>query len=331
MTGPSLPLIDISRLVLGESDVVAATAVDRACREVGFFRITGHGLDPKMLSDLDGLARQFFALPETEKAEIAMSKAGSAWRGWFPVGGELTSGLRDQKEGIYFGTEHGRDHPLVQDGVPLHGINLFPTSPPELRSTVLEWLAAMTTLGHAVMRGIALGLGLPISWFEDHLTADPTTLFRIFHYPPDDSSQDGWGVGEHTDDGLQTLLAQDACGVLQVHSQGEWIEVPPDPDIIICNIGDMLDRLTEGRYRSTPHRVRNTSGHDRLSFPFFFDPSWEATVEGLPLEGVPMTEGRARWDGSDPQAWQGTYGGYLSAKVSKVFPQLFSSTDSGQG
>ncbi len=336
MVNQSLPLIDVSGLRAGEDDLAAAAAIDQACREIGFFRITGHGLEPAMLAALDEAARAFFSLPEQEKAAIAMTSGGSAWRGWFPVGDELTSGKPDQKEGIYFGTEHAPNDPRVVAGVPLHGSNLFPERPAELRAAVLAWLDSMLALGHAVMRGIGLGLGLESHWFEQHLTADPTALFRIFHYPPqgegpNQSGQNLWGVGEHTDYGLLTLLAQDEHGGLQVHSRGEWIEVPADPDIIICNIGDMLDRLTEGRYRSTPHRVRNTSGQGRLSFPFFFDPSWDAVVEPLPLEGSLVEEGRNRWDEADPAAWTGTYGDYLTTKVSKVFPDLFSATSRWHG
>ena len=86
----------------------------------------------------------------------------------------------------------------------------------------------------------------------------------------------------------------------------------------------MLDRLTEGRYRSTPHRVRNTSGRTRLSFPYFFDPSWDAEVTPLPLDGTaPAADAARRWDGADLQAWSGRYGDYLTAKVAKVFPDLF--------
>ena len=96
-------------------------------------------------------------------------------------------------------------------------------------------------------------------------------------------------------------------------------------------VGDMLDKLTEGRYRSTPHRVMNTSGLGRLSFPFFFDPSWDAVVSPLPLDGSmpagPAAEAASRWDGTSVQLWEGTYGDYLAAKVAKVFPDLFAALD----
>src|SRR5690606_6291653 len=113
--------------------------------------------------------------------------------------------------------------------------------------------------------------GLAPDWFASGLTADPTVLFRIFRYPPHPvGAADRWGVGEHTDYGLLTLLAHDGTPGLEVNAGGRWIAVDPDPDLIVCNLGDMLDRLTLGRYRSTPHRVRNTATTDRLSLPFFF-------------------------------------------------------------
>jgi isopenicillin N synthase-like dioxygenase len=308
-----------------ELRAAAADAIDQACRRTGFFAISGHGVDPQLLDRLDRSARAFFALPDHAKQAIAMERAGSAWRGWFPVDGELTSGTPDHKEGIYFGLEHSPDDPRVGSGTPLHGPNQFPVTPADLGPSVLEWLDAIRLVADAVMRGIAVGLGLAPTWFEDHLTGDPTVLFRIFHYPPTDHDE-GWGVGEHTDYGLLTLLAQDDHGGLQVQDlDGRWIDVEADTSLLVCNIGDMLERLTGGRYRSTPHRVRNTSGASRLSFPYFFDPSWEAQVPTLPLPGTGAARVRRRWDGDDVLAWEGTYGGYLTAKVAKVFPALFSS------
>ncbi|MFB9475479.1 isopenicillin N synthase family dioxygenase [Nonomuraea salmonea] len=318
-----LPIIDVSPLVSGgpgkEAGNVAgneagkeavAEAIGAACRDSGFFYIRGHGVPAELIDRLDAAARRFFALPDEVKQEIAMERGGRAWRGFFPVGGELTSGRPDLKEGVYFGAE---EPPGPR---PLHGPNLFPAQVPELRAAVLDYLGRMTEVGQAVMAGVALSLGLDEGYFRTGYTADPTILFRIFHYPPgppDDA--DTWGVGEHTDYGLLTLLLQDANGGLQVHTRSGWVEAPPLEGTFVCNIGDMLDKLTGGRYRSTPHRVRNRSGNERLSFPFFFDPGWDSEVPPLPY-----APGR-RWDGQVD--FTGTYGEYLLAKVSKVFPELF--------
>jgi isopenicillin N synthase-like dioxygenase len=178
---------------------------------------------------------------------------------------------------------------------------------------------------------MALALGLGRRWFAEHLTGDPTLLFRIFRYPSvtgtgtgtGDDARSHWGVGEHTDYGLLTVLAQDDRGGLQVEGPGGWVEVPPHPGSLVCNLGDMLERLTGGRYRSTPHRVRNVSGADRLSFPFFLDPSWDATVERLPIvERPPDGDAASRWDHASVHGVTGTYGDYLTTKVAKVFPDL---------
>jgi isopenicillin N synthase-like dioxygenase len=254
---------------------------------------------------------------------IAMSRAGRAWRGYFPVGGELTSGKPDRKEGLYFGSELAADHPTVLAGKPLHGPNLLPEIP-GFRETVLRYIDLLTRLGHTLMAGISLGLGLDEDYFDKRYTSDPLILFRIFNYPPPtESGNMSWGVGEHTDYGLLTILRQDDTGGLQVKSRAGWIEAPPIPGSFVCNIGDMLDRLTRGIYRSTPHRVVNTSKRNRLSFPFFFDPNFDARVS--PIEGL---EHRApddpheRWDRVSVHEFSGTYGDYLLGKVLRVFPEL---------
>ncbi len=305
-----LPVIDMTA-----SDVPAA--IEAACRDTGFFYVAGHGVPASLRAGLDAAAREFFSLPEQDKLEIAMARGGRAWRGFFPVGAELTSGAPDRKEGLYFGTELPAGHPL-----PLHGPNLFPRQVPELRPLVLSYVDEMTRVAQQVLRGVALSLGLAEDYFAAGYTANPTVLFRIFHYPPAPAGDAGWGVGEHTDYGLLTLLAQDDNGGLQVHTPGGWLDAPPIADTFVCNIGDMLERLTGGWYRSTPHRVRNTSGRDRLSFPFFFDPDFAAEVPPLPDRAATAPDGRRRWDGASPLAFTGTYGDYLTAKVAKVFPEL---------
>ena len=98
------------------------------------------------------------------------------------------------------------------------------------------------------------------------------------------------------------------------------------PGSFVVNLGDMLDRMTGGRYRSTPHQVRNTSGHDRVSMAFFFDPSWDAEVVLPGGSGPAPDDAASRWDGASVAAWQGTYGEYLLAKVAKVFPDLAAGT-----
>src|SRR5262244_3221341 len=170
----NIPVIDIGALVSGtEGRYQVAADIGQACREYGFFYVVEHGVSEHLQRRLEELIRNFFAQDIEAKLQVSMSRGGRAWRGYFPVGGELTSGKPDLKEGIYFGAELDADHPLVKAGTPLHGPNLFPPQMPEFRQLVLEYIKAMTHLGHVLMAGISLSLGLAESYFASHYTADP--------------------------------------------------------------------------------------------------------------------------------------------------------------
>lgn len=331
----SVPVIDIAPLFDAAADVSGvASAIRAACERWGFFYIRNHGVDSALIGELESLSRTFFALPVEEKLSIEMSRAGRAWRGYFAVGSEFTSGKPDQKEGIYLGEELPADDPRVVARRPMHGANLFPAHPARMRTVLLDYMEEMRKLAHVVVGGIALSLGLPREYFRREITKDALQLFRIFHYPALGNSSDAWSVGAHTDYGLLTLLLQDDVGGLQVKSGDRFIDAPPISGTFVCNLGDMLEKITGGLYRSTLHRVRNTSNRDRLSFPYFFDPSWDSRVEALPgftLLAAPDADSAERWDGVSVHASSGTYGEYLLRKVAKVFPDLHQSTVGGGG
>jgi polar amino acid transport system ATP-binding protein len=323
------PVIDVADLVdpaaTEAQKMTAAQAIHAAAREWGFFYVNRHGVDAALIENVVHLARTFFVQDESRKMRIPMSAGGVAWRGYFPAGGELTSGRPDWKEGLYLGSELPPDHPRVRAGVILHGPNLWPDLP-GFRDTVLAYLDALSAVGQALMRGCALGLGLPEHYFAEHGTANPLLLLRFFNYPSQPVPKDlpvQWGVGEHTDYGLLTILWQDEVGGLQVRAGDRWFDAPPIPNTFVCNIGDMLDRMTGGRYRSVPHRVAvNTTGRDRLSIPLFFDPDFDTPIQPVPGAGPGQDDSTRRWDAANLQSFQGTYGQYVTAKIGKVFPQL---------
>ncbi len=326
-----LPIIDVGALVRARSSTAARATVacelDAAASTHGFFYAINHGVDRALIDRLVAQARAFFAQSEAAKMQIPMSAAGRAWRGYFPLGGELTSNRPDWKEGLYLGGELGPEHPRVRAGTILHGSNLWPPRIDGFRNAVLAYIDALSHLGHALMGGFALALDLPERWFVEHGgTADPLILLRLFNYPSRPvpvGTPAQWGVGEHTDYGLLTMLWQDDVGGLQVRTDNGWIDAPPLPGSFVCNIGDMLDRMTGGRYRSLPHRVAiNTSGRDRISIPLFFDPDFAWRVAPVPGASAGSDDSGRRWDGANLQAFEGTYGDYVSAKVGKVFPEL---------
>lgn len=166
-----------------------ANEIDRACRESGFFRVTGHGVSAELFNRMDALAREFFFYQKVRRlcgdatGGVGMAGMVSCW--W-----RVDVRFPDRKEGLYVGEES------LLSGVPLHGPNLFPDFVPDLGPTVLEWFAQMRVLGMALMRGVAMGLGMDSLWFENTIAKDPTCLFRIFHYPPTTGAPSEWGVAE---------------------------------------------------------------------------------------------------------------------------------------
>lgn len=173
----------------------------------------------------------------------------------------------------------------AEAALPLHGPNQWPPEAllPGFRPAVETYFAALTALGHRLLRLLALSLGLAPGFFEPAFAA-PMLALRPLHYTAEVSApgEGVFGAGAHTDYGCLTLLATDGVPGLQAHLHGRWQDVPPLRGAFIVNLGDMLERWTNGRYRSTLHRVVNTSGRERYSIAFFFEPGFNTVVECLP-------------------------------------------------
>lgn len=303
-TGP--PPVDVTALFYASATSAdrddAVAALGDSLQRYAVAQLVGHGVSPDLRAELMDVAERFFSLPVEEKRRISMVHGGASWRGWFGVGEELTDGIPDDKEGLYLGTELGEEHPAVRAGTPMHGPNLFPEHPAELRRVVLEWMDRVAALAPVLLHAIATWLGRPADHFDRWFT-DPVVLFRLFHSPPPPPDFPGHlAVGPHTDYGGLTLLVQDDVGGLEVRPEpdGPWLPVAPVPDAIVCNLGDMVAGMTDGRLRAAPHRVLLPE-RDRYSFPLFVDPSWDAVIPGQ----------------------DGPYGEALLARVAPVFPKLF--------
>ncbi|HUN47041.1 MAG TPA: 2-oxoglutarate and iron-dependent oxygenase domain-containing protein [Stellaceae bacterium] len=281
----SIPIVDISPLRGADAAARAACgrAIDAACRNVGFFYARGHGVDSAVLSGVFAAARAFFALPEVEKMRVAM-KASPLFRGYFPLGGEVTDPAvgGDVKEGFDMALDLSPDDPDVRAGKPLHGPNQWPAGPAGFRDALTRYYDALADLGRLISRGLALGLRLPESFFAANLDR-PTAILRVLHYPPQDAPIGPPGCGAHSDYGYLTILAQDEVGGLQVQNRaGEWIDAPPVPGTFVCNLGEMMGQWTNDQYPATRHRVINLSGRERYSVPFFFHPNFDVEVSCLP-------------------------------------------------
>jgi len=283
----SLPVVDVSGLTsssLSERKDVALE-MGRACREIGFFYVSNHGIPEATCDAVFSAAREFFSLPLESKERLSCTLSPYRDRGYFAMEDErlnVDSGLPDFKEAFDIALELSADDPEVLAGKPYRGVNPWP-SIPGWRETMLSYYDACWALGLRIHRGFALDLGIEEDFFDDKLNA-PLAVLRVLHYPSRpmtaDRSPDS-GAGTHTDYGNLTILATDTVGGLQVQARsGDWIDVPKIPGTFICNISDCLMRWTNDVYVSTPHRVA-IPAQDRYSVAFFLDPNPEARVEVL--------------------------------------------------
>ena len=286
-TDGSLPIIDLSLLGGNEQQRQAlALSLASACLHTGFFYIRDHGISPALIDRVFRDSRALFGLPEKQKQ--AIHKAHSrANRGYEPMKGQtLEPGTPpDLKEGFYIGEELDDADPRVQAGRFNQGANQWPEMLPDFRDTMTEYFNAMNGLGTRIMEALALSLDLDPGFFGD-FCHQPLSTLRLLHYPPQPANPAPGekGCGAHTDFGGVTVLLLDDNPGLQVwdaHSE-QWIEADPIPGTFVVNLGDMIARWTNDRYRSTLHRVVNTSGKERFSVPFFFSGNPDHTVTCLP-------------------------------------------------
>jgi isopenicillin N synthase-like dioxygenase len=256
--------------------------IGRACRGIGFFYITGHGLPMNCLRAVFAETRRLFAAPSAIKEAVRYTgTAGN--RGYVPLGGETLDpgAVPDLKECFNIGLELSDDDPELLAGKPFRHRNPWPALP-GFRETMLDYFEQALALGRALHRAFALDLGLEPRFFADKLDR-PMAILRLLHYPPSPVDQERIGAGEHTDYGNLTLLATDEVAGLAVRNRaGEWLPAPVIDGALVCNIGDCLMRWTNDTYVSTPHRVVSPRGRDRYSVAFFFDPNPDAIVSTLP-------------------------------------------------
>jgi isopenicillin N synthase-like dioxygenase len=286
LTEIRIPTIDISALIAGDAAGTADIAQDigDACRSVGFFYITGHGISDGLIRSVFVASETFFAQPLEGKRNFLYS-AKSGNRGYVPMKGEALDPSRpsDLKEAFNIGLEVSPDDGEVLAGVRFRAPNLWPEQR-GFRDTMLNYYAAVWQVGKALHRAFAIDLELPPTFFDNKLDR-PMAVLRLLHYPPrpDHVEKGQLGAGTHTDYGCVTLLATDTAGGLEVQARdGRWLEAPPRPGTLICNIGDCLMRWTNDVYVSTPHRVVNPKGRERHSIAFFLDPNPDAIVTCLP-------------------------------------------------
>ena len=279
-----LPIIDFT----DASEDVLARQLDQAFSQIGFCYFKGIGVDSALVDGVFDASRRFHAQPRAAKEAIAMNRFHRGYMAPKTSLIETSSVARvtrpNDSESFMLMHEVGPDDP--RHGRPLDGPNLWPDLA-NFRAPVEAYEQAMHAFCLRLLPAMAMALGLPRDWFAPHFH-QPTTFLRLLHYPPQapDAPDDAFGSAPHTDYGFVTVLAQDRQGGLEVRRRdGTWLAAPPIPGTWVVNVADMLSRWTNGRWQSTPHRVKNLSGGDRYSCPYFFDMAMDSLVEGVPTCG----------------------------------------------
>jgi isopenicillin N synthase-like dioxygenase len=292
-----IPIIDIAALRRRDPEGSRAIAnqLGAACRDVGFFYITNHGVPEKVIADTFRSAQEFFSLPLEEKMRFSLERYSKCFRGYSPPLSELADGKRNAYELMEFSVEFEEEHPDVLANKPMHGPNQWPDLP-GYREANTRYIEELAALGFDLMRGIAISLDVEEDYFYKAFHGRSFWQFRTAHYPdereiraisdqlPQRDKVESIEVGDHscgahTDYGCLTILLADSPGLQVLSRKGVWFEAPVIPNAYICNIGDMLQYWTKDLYVATKHRVM-TSG-SRISLPFFFQPDYESVIEPL--------------------------------------------------
>ena len=273
-----VPVIDIGPLRDGSDPAAVGRLLAWAATEVGFIYVENHGVPASLIETARRAGLEFFRMPAEAKLAAATNEFHHGYLR--PGSTKMYDGARpDLKESFNWGVEHDGD--IGPTSNPLRGPNVWPPDMPSLRSAVYPFFAAASACAEDLLRGFALGAGLDPLHFIRHRDW-PLSRGSLQYYPPPppDAGGDRFGVAPHTDFGVLTVLCQDEVGGLQLRlPRGEWVAVPPIPGTFVVNVGDLLERWSRQRYRSTPHRVINSSGRERLSLVLAYDPDFETLID----------------------------------------------------
>lgn len=272
-----VPVIDIKKINTASDKIKISRELYKASTDLGFIYIKNHDISEKLINDLrtDGL--NFFRSSIDDKEKVLITKKH---RGWLGFGGAKMGDKAkpDLKESFIWGYQY--DDGSLPDDHQLRGLNKWPEFLPSLQQNAMNYFHQINELAKNLLTCFAMGLNLKENFFIRNCNA-PLSRASLVYYPdqPKEMGETQFGVSEHTDFGLLTILCQDSVGGLQIKGlDGQWFHAPPIEGTLIINVADLLSRWTGGIYKSTPHRVVNSSGQERLSIVLAFDPDPETLI-----------------------------------------------------
>ena len=275
---------DIASVSLARPLEEIAEELGNSFEEYGFGVIRDHGIPQELIDRAEALSKEFFALPEEVKRKYKLEGGGGA-RGYTPFGTEKAKDaeVHDLKEFWHVGRELPQGHPLAEYMAP----NIWPEEVEGFRETFSELYAAFEKAGGRVLEAIAIHLGLPRDFFAATVE-DGNSVMRLLRYPPLEGKEAEGAIRAAAHGDINTitlLLGAEEAGLELLTADGEWKAVAPPEGALVINIGDMLDRLTNGKLVSTTHRVVNPKGEAayraRYSMPFFLHFRPDYVIETL--------------------------------------------------
>ena len=286
MVFKNIPSVDLSDFTEGNKETKAAFVKElgKAYEEIGFVAVKNHGLSDALCNELYAQVKGFFTLSKEEK-ETYEIEGLAGQRGYVSFGKEHAKNKNegDLKEFWHFGQTVEDDDPIKEE----YPDNVQVNELPEFNAVGREVYQKLEETGREMLRAIALHLNLDENYFDAKIH-NGNSILRPIHYPPiTHEPKDAVRAAEHEDINLITLLMGASADGLQVlNKSGEWISVTALPDQIVVNVGDMLQRLTNNKLKSTTHRVVNPPrekwGTSRYSIPFFLHPRSEVSLNCLP-------------------------------------------------
>jgi isopenicillin N synthase-like dioxygenase len=280
----SIPVVDLAAFLSNDENKKFdfVQQLGKAYEEVGFVAVKNHGIPDQLIADLYEYVQQFFSLP-LEKKERYQIAGLAGQRGYTSFGKEHAKGSEtpDLKEFFQYGqtVENNNSSEHYPENVQVNEI-------PSFNPTLFNAYRHFEKSGGHLLSAIAIYLGLNEDYFDEHIT-DGNSILRCIHYPPiTQEPKSAIRAEQHEDINLITLLVGASADGLQILTkQGNWVNVTSLPEQIVVNVGDMLQRLTNNKLRSTTHRVVNPSKDlwhtSRFSMPFFLHPKSEMSLACL--------------------------------------------------
>ncbi len=275
---PSIPVIDMSSLASECTNSLRKVGIElcNAAQDMGFFYVSGHGVPEQVLNAAFDCAEKFFKLPLQQKNQVEVA---DTHRGFLSIGESIMEGYQgaDQKESYIWGLDIEESSTNASS---LLAPNRWPNQIPEQRGILNAYFKEIHQCAFKILRGIAVSLGNDQDFFVEHFNA-PTSRGSLIYYPPMNNTTGHYGVSPHTDFGCISVLAQRSRGLRVESTDGEWLEVLPVEGTLVVNVGDLLSRWSNGRFRSVPHCVVNEARNARYSVVVFVDPDSQTMIDPI--------------------------------------------------